>query len=164
MMHLIDWKKELGCFLTATAVSLYFYFGFVDSGDNTSIFNIHDTYFVIDRLWLLVPIIFFTFYIVYFLRTIWEHFNAVTGNSIFLLFNTLLIIGLLYATVSLHSIIGNTIYPPLSSLGNKSTVQESDEISDISSFLYGVVAVLSLLELFIGYKTYRKIKPAKKPC
>lgn len=159
---MIDWKKEFGWFFTAIAISLYFYFGFADSEDGTTVINIHDTYFVIDSLWLFIPISFFSFYIVYFLRTVWEHFNAVAGNSIFLLFNTLLIIVLLYAAVSLPSVLGNTIYPPLSALANKSAAQGSEEISGISSFLYRVVAVLSLLELFIGYKTYRKIKPAKK--
>ncbi|HPF95933.1 MAG: hypothetical protein KDC51_09100 [Flavobacteriaceae bacterium] len=81
--------------------------------------NIHDTYFVTTSSQFSVFLISFIFFDIYLIRALIARFKNKTINSLFLLFNSLMILTMAHLLSLWHSLSefgGRTVYPPLSNL------------------------------------------------
>ncbi|WP_166966812.1 hypothetical protein [Yeosuana marina] len=79
--------------------------------------NVHDTYYVIANIHLIIPFISLTFFGVYLIRMLHRNFKNLTANLIFMIsdITLILIFTLLISFVnSIREIPGSTEYPPLS--------------------------------------------------
>ena len=113
--------KEIGWFILAGLGSLLmgrFLFGLSLSNSTLDI-HLHDTYFVIDNAYLIVPFFIFFLFIIYSIRTFKNRFSISIANWTMLLSGILTISGLTILSRLFYqlSFAGLTLYPPLSQLG-----------------------------------------------
>lgn len=79
--------------------------------------NVHDTYYVIANIHLIIPLISLTFFGVYLIRMFHLNFKNLTANLIFMISDITLILiftFLISLVNSIREISGSTEYPPLS--------------------------------------------------
>jgi len=79
--------------------------------------NVHDTYYVIANVYLIIPLTSLTFFSVYLIRMLRRNFKNLTANLIFMIsdISLILIFTFLISLVnSIREIPGSTEYPPLS--------------------------------------------------
>ena len=83
--------------------------------------NVHDTYYVIANIHLIIPFISLTFFGIYLIRMLRRNFKNLTANLIFMISDITMILiftFLISLASSLREIPGTTIYPPLSGIPN----------------------------------------------
>ncbi|WP_425077815.1 hypothetical protein [Psychroserpens sp. S379A] len=85
--------------------------------DSVTDINVHDTYYVIANIHLIIPFISLTFFGVYLIRMLRRNFKNLTANLIFMISDITLILiftFLISLVNSIREIPGSTEYPPLS--------------------------------------------------
>ncbi|MBT8180511.1 MAG: hypothetical protein KJO53_02870 [Eudoraea sp.] len=117
--------------------------------DSTFDINIHDTYFVIANIQMVPLIMIFTFFIIYFIRTIIQRFKNITTNLI-----------LIIATILFAIVLGKTI-GILDSFNRPTNHTEilidknpvGDTLTILSNSIFIIQIGLLLLLLYSGFKT-----------
>jgi len=131
-------------------------FNFQDS--NIDI-NIHDTYFVISSLHVLILFIITLGFIVYLLRMLSYKFKNLTVNIIFLIISSLKILcfySILKMVRAFIEMAGTTVYPPLS---GPNIVHANNKFEPLYNTLLFIEVILIIFEIFVVYKIitiYRK--------
>ncbi|MCM4174302.1 hypothetical protein DHD32_22830 [Arenibacter sp. TNZ] len=126
--------------------------------DSTFDINIHDTYFVIANVHLILLLFVFVFFTVYLIRVVRNRFKNNTANLI-----------LIIATILLVVVLGKTI----GMLDFFSGPPNNDSIADginvvgnalkiISRILFTVQIVILVLLAYLGFKTGRNYNVEKK--
>jgi heme/copper-type cytochrome/quinol oxidase subunit 1 len=161
-----SWVKEIIWFVGTLIVAYLLcdpYLTF-NSLESTVDINVHDTYFVVASLHILILIVVVVFFIVYLIRMLIYRFRNLAANSIFIVANALqvlIFIGLTNVAKSVIDMAGTTVYPPLS--GPDVIHSNDDRFKPLYYTLIIITVVLSVFELFVVYKTvihYRKSKQA----
>ena len=126
--------------------------------DSTFDINIHDTYFVIANVHLVLLLFVFIFFKVYLIRVVLNGFKNLTANLV-------LIIATLLIAVVLGKIIGMLDFfsgPP----NNDSMADGVNEVGNalkiISRILFTVQMILLVLLAYLGFKTGRNYNTEKK--
>ncbi|WP_289040489.1 hypothetical protein [uncultured Zobellia sp.] len=126
--------------------------------DSTFDINIHDTYFVIANVHLVLLLFVFIFFKVYLIRVVLNGFKNITANLV-------LIIATLLVAVVLGKIIGMLDFfsgPP----NNDSMADGVNEVGNamkiISRILFTVQMILLVLLAYFGFKTGRNYNAEKK--
>ncbi|MDO6819459.1 hypothetical protein [Zobellia sp. 1_MG-2023] len=126
--------------------------------DSTFDINIHDTYFVIANVHLVLLLFVFIFFKVYLIRVVLNGFKNLTANLV-------LIIATLLIAVVLGKIIGMLDFfsgPP----NNDSMADGANEVGNalkiISRILFTVQMILLVLLAYFGFKTGRNYNTEKK--
>ncbi|MCL9805494.1 hypothetical protein NAT51_08170 [Flavobacterium amniphilum] len=152
-------KKEMLYLLILMAISLLLFHYMFDLGniktENKSVFNVHDTYFVIFKLELLIVFILMFLYLIYSVRVLIQKFkNRVTVGifSIISVFLILIFPTLLAFTKSLSVEPGITIYPPLSVPPQEKVEVMENIFNTIYPVLYCIYAFITVFGLFGIYK------------
>lgn len=86
--------------------------------DSVTDLNVHDTYYVIANIHLIIPMVTLIFFGVYLIRMLRRNFKNLTANLIFMISDITLILiftFLISLVNSIREIPGSTEYPPLSS-------------------------------------------------
>ena len=122
--------------------------------DSTFDINIYDTYFVIANIQMVPLIMIFTFFIIYFFRTIRQSFRNTTSNFI-LIIATILFVIVLGRTIGILDFFGRpTNYTEI--IGNKNPV--GDALTILSNSLFIIQISLLLLLVYSGFKTGQNYK------
>ena len=85
--------------------------------DSVTDINVHDTYYVIANIHLIIPMVTLIFFGVYLIRMLRRNFKNLTANLIFMISDITLILiftFLISLVNSIREIPGSTEYPPLS--------------------------------------------------
>lgn len=118
--------------------------------------HLHDTYFVIAPLHILLPMFFLTTFIVYFVKEFRNSFRRTLPNWILLVTGLTLILALtfLIKTFSQFFTSGWTLYPPLSALGpDKVSELTQDPVTNfITNFFILVQVFVVTMLLFVAYR------------
>ena len=123
--------------------------------------NVHDTYYVIASIHLIIPLISLTFFGVYLIRMLRRNFKNLTANLIFMISDITLILIFTFLIIlanGMREIPGTTEYPPLSggiieNVGNG--------WNDVYYVLLGIQLILIILLTLIGIKTGLNFKRAE---
>ena len=118
--------------------------------------QVHDSYFVVEPLHILLPIFFLVAFVMYFIKEFRHSFRRTPLNWILVVLGLTLVIALtfLIKTFSQFSTGGWTLYPPLSATG-------SDKVPEVTQYpvtrfltdIFAVVQVLVLtMLLFVAYR------------
>ena len=137
-----------GLFLVLTLI-LFGIDGF--NSDSTFDINIHDTYFVIANVHLVLLLFVFIFFTVYLLRVVRNRFKNITANLI-LIIVTILVAAVLGKTIGMLDFFSG---PP----NNESVVGNALKI--ISRILFTVQIGLLVLLAYSGFKTGRNYNAEK---
>jgi cytochrome c oxidase subunit 1 len=149
--------KEIGWFILAGLGSLLmgrFLFGLSLSNSTLDI-HLHDTYFVIDNAYLIVPFFIFFLFIIYSIRTFKNRFSISIANWTMLLSGILTISGLTILSRLFYqlSFAGLTLYPPLSQLGpDKFSELKPNHLFELATKILLIIQILVLTVLL--YLTY----------
>lgn len=118
--------------------------------------HVHDTYFVIAHLHILLPLFLLVTFIVYFTNGFSNSFKRTLSNWILIVTGLVLIITLtfLIEIFSQFFIGGWTLYPPLSALGpDKAPELMQDPVRKfITNFLTVIQILVLLMLLFASYR------------
>jgi heme/copper-type cytochrome/quinol oxidase subunit 1 len=118
--------------------------------------HVHDTYFVIAHLHILLPMFLLVTFIVYFTKSFRNSFKRTLSNWILVVTGLILVITLTFLIEIFSQFFtgGWTLYPPLSALGpDKVPELTQDPIAKFITNLLSVVQVVVLLMLL--FATYR---------
>ncbi|MGB2759517.1 MAG: hypothetical protein WBC58_06130 [Maribacter stanieri] len=140
--------RTAGLFLVLTLI-LFGIDGF--NSDSTFDINIHDTYFVIANVHLVLLLFVFIFFTVYLLRAVRNRFKNITANLI-LIIVTILVAAVLGKTIGMLDFFSG---PP----NNESVVGNALKI--ISRILFTVQIGLLVLLAYSGFKTGRNYNSEK---
>ena len=77
--------------------------------DSTVAINIADTYFVIEKVYLLFIIVPAVFYFIYLIRILSFKFRNLIANNVFLVFNFLLLVIMFYILQAVSTLATNTV-------------------------------------------------------
>lgn len=118
--------------------------------------HLHDTYFVIAPLHILLPIFCLVTFIVYFAKEFRNSFQHTLPNWILIIIGLTLVIALtfLIKAFSQFFIVGWTLYPPLSALGpDKVPELTQDPVTKfiINFFTVAQIIILTVL-LFVAFR------------
>ena len=118
--------------------------------------HLHDTYFVISRWLILIPLFLMLTFGIYFFKRIWLKLNTTFANWVIVVTGLTLIISLtlLIKTFSQFSVSGWTLYPPLSSLGpdKVSELKPVPQMTIIANFLTLIQFIISAMLVFAVYR------------
>jgi heme/copper-type cytochrome/quinol oxidase subunit 1 len=141
--------------LVLTLLLSLFLFGKNFLNDTIDI-HLHDTYFVIAPLHILLPIFCLVAFIVYFAKEFRNSFRRTLPNWILIIFGLTLVISLtfLIKTFSQFFTGGFTLYPPLSALGPDKIPELTQDPTAkfVTSFLTVMQIVVLLVLLFFVYR------------
>ena len=115
--------------------------------------NVHDTYYVIANIHLIIPLISLTFFSVYLIRMLRRNFKNLTANLIFMISDiTMILIFTFLITLinSIREIPGATEYPPLS---GGIVENEGNGWNSAYYILLGIQLILIILLTISGIKT-----------
>ncbi len=144
--------KELIWFIIAGLISFsigHFLFGLSLSNSALDI-HLHDTYFVVDKVYLILPLFFFVLFLIYAIRTLKNGFSIPFANWTMLLSGLISVIGLTFLTRTFFqlSLAGLTLYPPLSQLGpDKFSELKPNPLFDFASKFITVIQTLLVIGL-----------------
>ena len=113
------WLIETISFLLILIIGIFGIEGL--KSDAITDINVHDTYYVITNIHLIIPIITLTFFSVYLVRMLRWNFKNLIANLIFMISDITMILiftFLISLASSLREIPETTIYPPLSGIHN----------------------------------------------
>ncbi|MBA6151612.1 hypothetical protein [Gelidibacter maritimus] len=160
-------RKEMYWFIGSMVLILILNFIFFGSNafstDTTVDLNIHDTYFVIANIHLVVSLSVFLFFGIYLIRTLYRSFKNLAANII-LMISIILLILIFTTTYSLITVLiqqsaGWTIYPPLSAGAIEHEIEPAEHyLGVLKNLVYGIQILLLILLAFCGYKTGRNYK------
>ncbi|UZR99495.1 hypothetical protein [Chondrinema litorale] len=125
---------------------------------NSSIsIQIHDAYYVINNLYVAIPIGVFLMFGVYFIRVLKSNYSDLTIDLIFLaslLLLMLSVFNLKMFVTSMEELSGGVGFPPL----NQNYIEEPIEspFGLIENILSIFLLVLSLILIYSGYKTFKQ--------
>lgn len=125
--------------------------------ESTTSIQIHDTYYVINDLYVAIPIGVFILFGVYFIRVLKSNYANLTLDLIFLTSLILLMLSvfnLKMFVTSIEEISGGVGFPPL----NPDYIEKPIEspFGLIENILSIVLSVLSLILIYSGYKTFKQ--------
>ena len=125
--------------------------------DSTFDINIHDTYFVIANVRLVLLLFVFIFFTVYLIRAVRNGFKNITANLV-LIIATILVAVVLGKTIGMLDFFSG---PP----NNESMVDGVNEVGNalkiVSRILFTVQIVLLVLLAYFGFKTGRNYNGKK---
>lgn len=150
-------KTEILYFLTAivlTLIAFHFVFGLTNfKTENSFDINIHDTYFVINKMDVLPYFSIACLYFFYAIRVMIQNDGNLIVTCIFIILNLILILispPILSFVDSLSVDPGTTLYPPLSAVPPVEI--EENIFNTIYPFLYSIYITLVLFTAFGIYK------------
>ena len=124
--------------------------------------NVHDTYYVIANIHLIIPMVTLIFFGVYLIRMLRRNFKNLTANLIFMISDITLILiftFLISLASSLREIPGTTIYPPLSGIPN--IEQAGNGWNNAYYIFFSIQLILIILLTISGIKTGLNYKRTK---
>ena len=109
--------------------------------------HLHDTYFVIKSLYILLPIFFLVTFIVYLIKEFRNSFRRTLPNWILIIIGLTLVIALTLLIKAFSQLFmgGWTLYPPLSALGPDKVPELTQD--PVTKFLTNIFTVLQILVL-----------------
>ena len=129
------------------------------SGDVAIDINLHDNYFVVDFRTLFILIFIAITFLTYAVKEGLKKFSRIFPNFILLLDTILFIVQTIILINTLdQTLISYTVYPPLSALAELET---SPPANTIIVTLYSILAVASMLFVFVSLKTIKMISKNK---
>lgn len=131
--------------------------------DSTLNINIHDTYFVIANVHIMLLFSVQIFFGVYLFRTLKRNFKNLTANLILMVSTILLILVLIRIESIVDALIQQTsswtIYPPLSAAENISEIEPNEsDFKILANVLFLIQIVLLIFLTYCGFKTGRNYK------
>ena len=124
--------------------------------------NVHDTYYVITNIHLIIPIITLTFFSVYLIRMLRRNFKNLIANLIFMISDITMILiftFLISLASSLREIPGTTIYPPLSGIPN--IEQDGNGWNNAYYIFFSIQLILIIMLVMSGIITGLNYKRTK---
>lgn len=124
--------------------------------------NVHDTYYVITNIHLIIPIITLTFFSVYLVRMLRWNFKNLIANLIFMISDITMILiftFLISLASSLREIPEATIYPPLSGIQN--IEQAGNGWNNAYYILFSIQPILIIMLVMSGVITGLNYKRTK---
>jgi hypothetical protein len=107
--------------------------------------HFHDTYIVLDRWHILLPVFLFSCFLLYFIKEKRNSFKNSFQNWIFLVSGLLLLIFLSYFVSFFSKMSTNwTVYPPLSGLGNTNWFN-----TEVNHFVKPIVLGLFIVQFLV---------------
>ncbi len=151
-------KDVLPIFVVSfTAILLFhYYFDLSDFSKEANIsFNVHDTYFVVEKFLILSLIIIFFLKFYFIVRVFLAKFKRLKFNYFFLVINFIFLLLFPSFIEVIKSFLvepGWTIYPPLSALPQK-IESEPNVFNLIYNLSYGYYFITIFLEIFVAFQT-----------
>ncbi|MBR9847256.1 MAG: hypothetical protein GYB35_14665 [Algicola sp.] len=124
--------------------------------------NVHDTYYVIANIHLIIPLISMIFFSIYLIRMLRRNFKNLTVNLVFMISDITLILiftFLISLVNSIRKIPGSTEYPPLS---GGIVENAGNGWNNAYYILLGIQLILIILLAVSGIKTGLNYKQTKK--
>ncbi len=157
-------KKEIiwlaGTVLLVLIINLTV-FGIEGLKDNSTVdFNVHDTYFVIANIHVILLVAVSIIFLVYLIRVLSRRFRNLTANLILMISTILLILVSLGISSIIESLMedttGWTIYAPV---GTEAASSESElannNLTFLSQFLFYSQLALLIFLMYCGYRSNR---------
>lgn len=129
--------------------------------------HLHDTYFIIAPVYIVLPLFLLVTFIIYFVKEFRNSFRRKLSNWILIIAGLALVIGLTFLIKTFSQVFkgGWTIYPPLSALGpDKVSELTQEPVAKIAiNFLTVIQIIIVATLLYVAYRwgTQRQIEKSE---